>query len=58
MKKNHAEFFQTVQVDPISGDYFITLPEEIMNEFLWYEDTEIELHVEGNEIILKEKELD
>jgi hypothetical protein len=58
MKKNRAEFFQTVQVDPISGDYFIILPEEIINEFTWYEDTEIELHVEGNEIILREKELD
>jgi hypothetical protein len=54
MKKNSEENFSTVEVDPISGEYFIRIPEWIMTELSWYEDTVIEVTLEGDEIILKE----
>lgn len=55
MKKNSGEIFESIQVDSISGEYYITIPESFINEFSWYEDTVISLKLEGNEIILSER---
>ena len=55
MKKNPGEIFESVQVDPISGDYYLIIPESIANELSWYEDTEISFKVEGNDVILTER---
>ena len=54
MKKNSGEIFEYIQVDPISGDYYVIIPESIANELSWYEDTEISFKVEGDEVILTE----
>lgn len=54
MKKNSPENFETLQVDPISGDYYLVIPEWVANELSWYEDTEISFSVEGDEVILTE----
>jgi len=54
MRKNSGENFQSVQVDPITGDYYIVIPEWITNDLSWYEDTEISFSVEGDEVILTE----
>ena len=56
MKKNSGEIFESVQVDPISGDYYVIIPESIANELSWYEDTQISFKVEGNDVILTEYE--
>jgi hypothetical protein len=56
MQKNSEEIFEPVQVDPISGKYFIFLPEQIMNELDWYEDTEIRMSTDGDDLILSERE--
>jgi hypothetical protein len=56
MKKNSGEIFQPLQVDPLTGEYFITIAESIVNELSWYEDTEISIKIEGNEIILSERD--
>ena len=56
MKKNSEEIFESVQVDPITGDYYVIIPESIANELSWYEDTEISFKIEGNEVILTERE--
>lgn len=58
MKKNSGENFQALQVDPISGEYYLIIPEWAVNELSWYEDTEIEINVEGSDLILTEKEID
>jgi hypothetical protein len=55
MKKNSGDIFESVQVDPITGEYYIVLPEQIINELLWYEDTEIKITLEGNEVILSDR---
>ena len=56
MKKNFGEIFDSIQVDPITGKYFIIVPEQIMNELSWYEDTEIKIRLEGDEIVISEKD--
>jgi len=55
MKKNSGEIFKSVQVDPITGDYYVIIPEIVANELSWYEDTEISFKIEGTEVILSEK---
>ena len=55
MKKNSGENFQPLQVDPITGEYYVIIPEWITNELSWYEDTEINLSLDGDEVILSEK---
>lgn len=58
MKKNSGKNFQTLQVDPITGDYYVTIPEWILNELSWYEDTIINFSLEGTDLVLSEKEED
>jgi hypothetical protein len=55
MKKNPGEIFESVQVDPVSGDYYVIIPESVANELSWYEDTEISFKIEGDEVILTER---
>ena len=54
MKKNSGDIFAPIEIDPITGEYFIKLSEQLMNELEWYEDTQIKLSIEGNEVILTE----
>ena len=54
MKKNSGKNFEPLQVDPISGDYYIVIPEWIVNELSWYEDSEINFSLEGTDLVLTE----
>jgi hypothetical protein len=56
MKKNSGEIFDFIQVDPITGEYFIVVPEQIINELSWYEDTEVKIRLEGGEIVISERD--
>ena len=56
MKKNSEEIFESIQVDPISGQYFLVIPEQIMNELSWYEDTEVKFLLDGKDVILSEND--
>lgn len=58
MKKNSGKIFEALQVDPINGDYYLVIPEQIVNELSWYEDSEIFLRIEGDELVLSEKSVD
>jgi len=55
MKKNPKKNFTVVEVDPITGDYFVKIPEWMMTELGWYEDTEVKVILEGNEIVITER---
>ena len=54
MKKKFGEELSSLQVDPITGEYYVTIPEWMINELSWYEDTEINLDLDGKEIIFSE----
>jgi len=54
MQKNPGENITSVEVDPITGEYYITIPEWILNDFGWYEGTVVNMEVEGNCIIITE----
>ena len=54
MKKKSEKNFQNIQVDPINGNYYIVIPEWIVNELSWYEDTEVSLSIEGGDLVITE----
>lgn len=56
MKKNPAENFSTVEIDPVTGEYFVRLPEWVISEYGWYEGTEVNMEVDGDCIVITEVE--
>lgn len=54
MQKNPQENFTTVEVDPITGEYYVTIPQWICDEKEWYEGTEVNMEVDGDCIIITE----
>ena len=56
MKKNFDKIFSTIEIDRVTGEYYTVIPEHLMNEFGWYEDTELKWNVDGDEIIIQERE--
>jgi hypothetical protein len=54
MKKNSDKNIQSIQIDPITGNYYITIPEWMINELSWYEDTEVLINLEGTDLIISE----
>ena len=55
MQKNPGENFSTVEVDPVTGEYVIQVPEWVISEFGWYEGTEINMEVDGDAIVITER---
>ena len=47
-------FVVEVEESITSGDLIVQIPPEILNEYCWYEGTELEWVLEGGEIILRE----
>jgi len=56
MKKNFDSIFSTVEIDPVTDRYNMTIPEEIINELDWYEDLVLKWNIDKGEIMLTEKD--
>jgi|TARA_B100000035_G_scaffold293966_1_gene283828 antitoxin component of MazEF toxin-antitoxin module len=54
MEKNREKNFSTVEVDSVTGEYVMRVPEWIVSEFGWYEGTEINMEVDGDSVIITE----
>jgi len=54
MQKNPEENFTTVEVDTVTGEYYIKLPEWVLNDFGWYEGTQVNMEIEGDCIVISE----
>ena len=54
MQKNPGENFTTVEVDPITGEYYVNIPEWVLSEFGWYEGTEVNMEIDGECIVITE----
>ena len=48
------EYFQEIETDVATGDYFVRIPEEIISELNLYENTLMKIVLDGNTIILAE----
>ena len=57
MKKNFDQIYSTVEIDPVTDRYHITITEEIINEFDWYEDLVLKWNIDGSgDIVLTEED--
>jgi antitoxin component of MazEF toxin-antitoxin module len=54
MQKNSAENFSTIEVDPVTGEYVVIIPEWVISEFGWYEGTGVNMEVENGCIVITE----
>ena len=56
MKKNFEEIFSTIEIDPVTDKYQIKIPEEIINEFGWYEDVVIKWIIDNGDLFLTDED--
>ena len=56
MQKNSGKFFTTIEVDTVTGEYYTIIPEQLMNEFGWYEEQKLQWVIDSDEIIITEPE--
>ena len=56
MKKNFENIFSTIEIDTVTSRYHITIPEEIINEFDWYEDLVLKWNIDKGDIIITESD--
>ena len=54
MRKNPDELKTTIEIDPVSGEYYTIIPEWIINEQGWYEGTNLQFNYDSDDIFLKE----
>jgi hypothetical protein len=54
MLKNNPEEKRPIEVDTVSGEYYVRLPEWVVNDQGWYEDTELRFKTDGDELIITE----
>ena len=54
MKKNFENIFSTIEIDQVTDRYHITIPEEMINEFGWYEDLRLKWNIDNGEIFITE----
>jgi len=55
MQKNPDRNFTTIEVDPVTGEYVIQLPEWVISDYGWYEGTEVNMEIDGDSIIITER---
>ena len=58
MKKNFDEIYSTVEIDPVTDRYHMTIPEAVVNELDWYEDIVLKWNLEVDGIYLTLKKDD
>ena len=54
MRKNSAEEKRPIEVDTVTGEYYIRIPEWVINDQDWFEDTELTFKTDGDELIITE----
>ena len=56
MQKNNPEDIRPLEVDSVTGEYYVKIPEWAVNDQGWYEDTGLKFKTDGEEIIITEHE--
>ena len=56
MKHDSESQIQPITIDPITGEYKLTIPELMMNEYGWYEGMNLEWFIDIDGIHILEEE--
>ena len=54
MQKNFGHIFSAIEVDNVTGEYKVVIPEAVINEMGWFEDTELKWNLVDEEVIITE----
>ena len=54
MKKNSADETYDIEIDTVTGEYFVRIPEWIINDQGWFEDTELKFKTDKSLIFIEE----
>ena len=54
LMKKYEDSKVSLNTDPVTNEFKITVPEWVVNEFDWYEDTELVWHVDDGGIHIQE----
>ena len=54
MRKNSDELKATIEIDPVTGEYYTIIPEWIVNDQGWYEGTDLQFKLDGDDIFINE----
>ena len=53
MQKNPQENLTVGEIDPVSGEHYIKIPEWVCDENGWYEGVEVNIEVDKDSIIVR-----
>lgn len=56
MKKNRAKNLTIVEINAVNGEFFITIPQWILDEKEWYEGTNLNIEVDGDCLIITDSD--
>ena len=56
MKHDSKSQIQPITIDPLTGEYKLTIPEWMMNEYDWYEGMNLEWFIDFDGIHILEEE--
>ena len=56
MEKNSGGQITTIEISNISGEYCAIIPEWIINEMGWYEDTKLSWKIDDDNVIITEED--
>ena len=54
MQKNSTEETHVIEIDTVTGEYFVRIPEWIINDQGWFEDTELKFKTDKDIIFIEE----
>ena len=54
MRRTPEDLKSQIEVDTVTGEYYLKIPEWIINDQGWYEDTELSFKTDGDELIITE----
>ena len=56
MQKNSGGYITSIEVDTVTGEYRAIIPEWIINEMGWYEDTNLTWKIDDDDVIITESD--
>ena len=56
MRKNSEQNIRPIEIDPVTDEYKLTIPEWLLNDMGWYEGTELEWLQDSDDIFIREAE--
>ena len=55
MQKNSGEIFTSIEVDTVTGEYYTVIPEAVVNDLGWFEETPLKWSIDRKEAIITEQ---